>query len=78
MTTAAVFMSGNSQAVRLPKQFQFNSKRVHIERRGDEIVLRASPLLIKDVIGKLPLIDGLPDTIEDQLPGEALSMEGVR
>ncbi len=77
-TTAAVFMSGNSQAVRLPKEFQLRSKRVSISRRGDEIVLRESPLLVKDVIGKLPPIDGLPDNIEDQLPGEALSMEGVR
>ena len=39
-TTAAVFMSGNSQAVRLPKEFQFQSKRVQIERRGHEVVLR--------------------------------------
>ena len=76
--TAAVFMSGNSQAVRLPKAFQLHSKRVLITRRGDEIVLRESPLLVKDVIGKLPPIDGLPDDIDDQYPGEALNMDGVR
>jgi antitoxin VapB len=77
-TTAAVFMSGNSQAVRLPKEFQLRSKRVSIFRRGDEIVLRETPLLVKDVIGNLPSIDGLPDDIDDQLPGKALSMDGVR
>ena len=38
MTT--VFTSGNSQAVRLPKEFRFSSKQVSIEKRGDEIVLR--------------------------------------
>ena len=38
MTT--VFTSGNSQAVRLPKEFRFSSKQVTIEKRGDEIVLR--------------------------------------
>jgi antitoxin VapB len=76
-TTAAVFMSGNSQAVRLPKAFQLHSKRVHIERRGDEIVLREAPLLVGDVIGKLPPIEGLPDRIEDQTPDEAPSLDGI-
>lgn len=40
MTTAKVFISGNSQAVRLPKQFRLKSDEVEIFRRGDEIVLR--------------------------------------
>ncbi len=40
MATAKVFKSGNSQAVRLPKEFRVRTKEVEIERRGDEIVLR--------------------------------------
>ena len=40
MRTAAVFRSGNSQAVRLPKDFQFDVHEVEILRRGDEVVLR--------------------------------------
>ncbi len=40
MGTARVFRSGNSQAVRLPKQFRLKSEEVEIFRRGDEIVLR--------------------------------------
>jgi antitoxin VapB len=40
MTTARVFKSGNSQAVRLPKEFRLNSQEVEIFRRGNEIVLR--------------------------------------
>lgn len=40
MAIAKVFKSGNSQAVRLPKQFRVKSKELEIERRGDEIVLR--------------------------------------
>ncbi len=75
--TAAVFMSGNSQAVRLPKQFQVRSKRVTITRRGDEIVLREVKLLAGDVIGHLPYLDDFPDDIEDQLPGPAPDMEGI-
>ncbi|MDR3370539.1 AbrB/MazE/SpoVT family DNA-binding domain-containing protein [Rhodoferax sp.] len=53
-TTAAVFMSGNSQAVRLPKEFQLNSKRVTIERRGDEIVLREKKATVRDILKNLP------------------------
>jgi antitoxin VapB len=40
MATTRVFKSGNSQAVRLPKRFQFRGKEVEIFRRGDEVVLR--------------------------------------
>ncbi len=40
MATARVFKSGNSQAVRLPKEFRFKGDRVEIFRRGDEVVLR--------------------------------------
>jgi antitoxin VapB len=40
VTTTRVFKSGNSQAVRLPKQFSVKSKVLEILRRGDEIVLR--------------------------------------
>ena len=40
MGTARVFRSGNSQAVRLPKQFRLKSGEVEIFRRGEEIVLR--------------------------------------
>lgn len=43
MNTAKVFKSGNSQAVRLPKEFQFDVSEVEIFRRGDEVVLRKKP-----------------------------------
>jgi len=41
MTTAKVFQSGNSQAVRLPKEFRFNAREVEIYRRGNEVVCAA-------------------------------------
>ncbi len=40
MTTARIFKSGNSQAVRLPKEFRLDVDEVEILRRGDEIILR--------------------------------------
>ncbi len=61
MTTAAVFTSGNSQAIRLPKQFRVNSKRVHIERRGLDIVLREAPQTMAEFLGKLPIVADWPD-----------------
>jgi len=43
MTITKIFKSGNSQAVRLPKEYQFDVTEVEIFRRGDEIVLRKKP-----------------------------------
>jgi antitoxin VapB len=43
MNTAKIFKSGNSQAVRLPKEFQFDASEVQIFRRGDEVVLKQRP-----------------------------------
>ena len=43
MVTAKIFKSGNSQAVRLPKDFQFDVSEVQIYRRGNEVVLRKKP-----------------------------------
>ena len=57
MATAKVFMSGNSQAVRLPRDFRVNSDEVEIFRRGDEIVLREKARDLRDafdLLGQLP------------------------
>ena len=39
METAKVFWSGRSQAVRLPKEFRFDSAEVHIRRHGNAVIL---------------------------------------
>jgi antitoxin VapB len=61
MGTARVFKSGNSQAVRLPKQFRVKSKEVEIFRRGDEIVLREKA---GNMARAFDLLAGLPDDLE--------------
>jgi antitoxin VapB len=43
MDTAKIFKNGNSQAVRLPKAYQFDVSEVQIFRRGDEVVLKRMP-----------------------------------
>ena len=52
--TTTVFTSGNSQAVRLPKEFRFDTKQVTIERRGDEVVLRAKKPTVADLLHGMP------------------------
>lgn len=37
---AKVFRSGNSQAVRLPKEFRFDVEEVEVSREGDAVILR--------------------------------------
>lgn len=43
MDTAKIFKNGNSQAVRLPKAYQFDVSEVQIFRRGDEVILKRKP-----------------------------------
>lgn len=40
MKTARIFRSGNSQAVRIPKEFQMQGDEVEIERKGEVLLLR--------------------------------------
>lgn len=40
LSTAKVFTTGRSQAVRLPKAFRFDTAEVTIEKVGDAVVLR--------------------------------------
>lgn len=39
MHTARIFTNGNSQAVRLPKEFRFDADEVVIKKVGDMVVL---------------------------------------
>jgi antitoxin VapB len=41
--TAKVFMNNRSQAVRLPKEFQFQTKEVFIRKDGDDVILSPRP-----------------------------------
>ena len=43
MPSTTVFISGGSQAVRIPKEFRVQTKRVEIERRGAALILRPVP-----------------------------------
>ena len=68
MTYARVFQSGNSQAVRLPKEFRFEADQVEIFRQGNDIVLRQVPVnaaAVFDLLSSLPddfMAEGRQDT----------------
>jgi antitoxin VapB len=71
MRTAKVFRSGNSQAVRIPVELQFDTDEVEIFRRDDELVLRKKATSLAQAFH---LLASLPDDFlverEDDLPQE--------
>jgi antitoxin VapB len=70
MSKARIFKSGNSQAVRLPKQFRFDVNEVEILRRGDEIVLREPKRDLSQAFAALGAMpeDFMADGRQDQAP----------
>ncbi len=69
MAVAKVFKSGNSQAVRLPKQFSVKSKELEIEKRGNEIILREKPIGMErafHLLTELVNVDALKDRKDDK------------
>lgn len=66
MDSAKVFMTGRSQAVRLPKAYRFDTDEVQIERRADgAVVLRP--------LARRPLGERLRTILQDLPPDPAFS-----
>jgi antitoxin VapB len=75
MQTTKIFKNGNSQAVRLPKGFQFDDKEVEILRRGEEVILRRQKKSLKEAFVLLtqmpedfydvPRVDPFPESREE-------------
>ena len=40
MQVTKIFKSGNSQAVRIPKDYQINAKEVYIDKQGEVIIIK--------------------------------------
>lgn len=58
MKTAKIFKCGNSSALRLPKEFLFDSNEVEIFKRGDEVIIREKP---KNLRRAFELLTHMPD-----------------
>ncbi len=63
MAITRVFKSGNSQAVRIPREFQLDVSEVEIFQRGEELVLRKKRDDLSDV---LDLFASLPDDFMEE------------
>jgi antitoxin VapB len=74
MAIARVFQSGNSQAVRLPKEFRFDSAEVEIFRRGEEVVLRERR---QGMARAFELIASLPEEIDERDDRPPQEREGL-
>ena len=59
--TARVFTTGRSQAVRLPKEFRFNSDTVLVHRDGNSVILEP---LHEWPDGYVDSFAGVPDDFE--------------
>jgi antitoxin VapB len=63
---AKVFMNNRSQAVRLPKEFQFNVPEVFIRREGNDVVLSPRPLDWSSYLAEAPVASaGFMEDVED-------------
>ncbi len=63
MIYARIFQSGNSQAIRLPKDFRLDVDQVQIFRNGDDIVLR--PVAV-NAAAIFDALSGFPDDFMDE------------
>lgn len=59
MQTAKLFKNGQSQAVRLPKEFRFEGEQVYLKKIGNAVVL------LPENNSWQPLFDSLDDFSED-------------
>jgi antitoxin VapB len=64
MAEAKLFKSGNSQAVRLPKEYRMRGPVVEVYRRGDEIVLREKT---KGLSEALRILAEMPQDVFDNI-----------
>jgi antitoxin VapB len=69
--TAKVFMNNRSQAVRLPKEFQFHTQEVFIRKEGDDVILSPRPADWEAYLGSGPVASGeYMSDVEDLPPQE--------
>ena len=70
MKAARVFQSRNSQAVRLPKEFQLDAKEVKIFRQEGDLILRLMKKTWREYFRhSRKFTDDYPEQIED-LPAQ--------
>lgn len=73
--TAKVFLTGRSQAVRIPKQFRFDTDEVYVEQEGEKVILTPKRKSWSTYFAEAKrFTDDFPETIEDVPPQERESL----
>ena len=68
--TARVFMTNRSQAVRLPKEFQFSTHEVFIRKEGEDVILSPRPRDWEPYLDRAPAAsEAFMEDVED-LPAQ--------
>jgi len=63
---AKVFMNNRSQAIRLPKEFQFETSEVFIRKIGSDVVLSPRPFDWSSYLAEAPVASsGFMENVED-------------
>ena len=62
--TAKIFTNGRSQAVRLPKEFHFDTDEAYITRQGENIVISAKKTTWDEFFDSKPAFDD--DFLQDR------------
>lgn len=72
-TTAKIFWNNRSQAVRIPKEFQFSTSEVYIRKEGENVILSPRP---KDWSAFLAGPPASPEFMEgyEDLPAEDVKL----
>ena len=65
---ARIFMNNRSQAVRLPKEFQFKTQEVFIRKVGNDVVLSPRPLEWSSYLAEAPIASADFMEAVDELP----------
>ena len=68
MKTAKIFRHGNSQAVRLPKEFRFEEDEVVIKRHGSGVLLFPKRYAFEDLLKALEGFEGSIERGNDSPP----------
>ena len=64
--TAKVFMTNRSQAVRLPKEYQFSTDEVFIRKEGEDVILSPRPRDWRPYLDTAPVASsGFMENVED-------------
>jgi virulence-associated protein VagC len=52
--TTKVFRNGQSQAIRIPKQFRVNTQEVYIKKENDRLIIEPKPAITWEEFLSLP------------------------